>query len=39
VFCIKWPIPNAASERFDATNIPAPPPPSSLTVQGEPSTC
>jgi len=39
VFCIKWPIPNATSERFDATNIPAPPPPSSLSVQGEPSTC
>ena len=39
VFCIKWPIPNSLNERFDATNIPAPPTPSSLTVPGEPSTC
>jgi signal transduction histidine kinase len=39
VFCIKWPIPRVASERFDATDVPALPTSSSLTLQGEPSAC
>jgi nitrogen-specific signal transduction histidine kinase len=38
-FCIKWPIPHAAAERFDAANLPAPPTPPSLSLQGESSPC